>query len=180
MSLKRILNDEPPPTLPARHTNAGPSRAAAPDHSFPDMSPVPNSASISPVHTWAKPHSQSPLPEQLPPPRGYAYQPANYQGAGGWDPYSGNYVQGDIFPLGPGGNYYPQRERDGIPPGPSDLPSSSASAYYKDSDNDHAFKRRKGMGEDPDYFPPASKRVRCRDIISSHFLLIFSGRLIST
>ena len=176
MSLKRILNDEPPPLLPARHAIAGPSRAAAAaDHSFSDLSPIPNSAPISPVHTWANRHSQSPHPEQPPPPRGYAYQPVNYQGAGGWDPYSGNYVHGDIFPLGRGGNYYLQRERDGISSGPTDPPTSSASAYYKDSENDHASKRRKGMDEDLDYLPPASKRVRFHDIILRHFLLISSG-----
>ncbi|KAL4069564.1 hypothetical protein J3A83DRAFT_4096226 [Scleroderma citrinum] len=165
MSLKRILNDEPPPSLPTRHANAGPSRATAADHSFSDVSPIPHSAPISPVHTRASHHSQSPLPEQPPPPRGYAYQPVTYQGAGGWDPYSGNYVQGDIFPLGPGGNYYPLRERDGIPSGPLDPSSSSASAYYKDGEDDHASKRRKGIDEDSDYLPATSKRVRWHGII---------------
>jgi len=31
------------------------------------------------------------------PPR--SYQATAYQGTGGWDPYSGEWVQGDIFPL---------------------------------------------------------------------------------
>ena len=175
MSLKRILNDEPPPLLPVRHANTGPSRAT--DHSFPDLSPIPNSAPISPVHTWANRHGQSLHPEQPPPSCGYAYQPVNYQGAGGWDPYSGNYVHGDILPLGRGGNYYPQRERDGISSGPTDPPTSSANAFYKDGDNDHASKRRKGMDDDLDYLPLASKRVRCHDIIlgiSYSYLLVNS------
>ncbi|KAG1716542.1 hypothetical protein ID866_594 [Astraeus odoratus] len=164
MSLKRILNDEPPPSLPARHTNAGPSRASGPDHPYADISPVPRPAAVSPPHTRAHHHhSQSPLADQPPPRRGYEYQPAPYPGAGGWDPYSDNYVQGDIFPLGPGGSYYPQRERETFPSGPSDSHPDSAGAYYRDTENDHASKRRRrAMDDDSDYTPPASKRPGLR------------------
>lgn len=164
MSLKRILNDEPPPhSLAHLHSApAGPSRVAAVDHTFTDVTPTPSSAVISP-HTHPNHHGQSPHPEQPPPHRGYAYQPVSYQGAGGWDPYSGNYVQGDIFPLGPGGNYYPHREREEPPPGPAHTRPDSAGAYYRDGEEDLASKRRrKAMDDDSDYLPPASKRPGLR------------------
>ena len=144
MSLSRILNDPPPP---------------------PRAPPEPPSAIDTP------PSSNSPLnPRQSPPPRRYSYQPVSYQGAGGWDPYSGNYVQGDIFPLGPGGNYYPQRDLappSSVPPEPLD---TSLGAYYKEGENDHASKkRRKTADDDPDYHPPASRRVRSLSLIPSRY-----------
>lgn len=163
MSLKRILNDEPPPhSLAHLHSNAGPSRVPTVDHTFTDVAPTPASAAISP-HTHPNHHGQSPRPEQPPPPRGYAYQPLSYQGAGGWDPYSGKYVQGDIFPLGPGGNYYPHHEREEFPQGPTHTRPDSAGAYYKDGEDDLASKRRrKPTDEDSDYLPPVSKRPGLR------------------
>ncbi|KAF8559204.1 hypothetical protein OG21DRAFT_707459 [Imleria badia] len=137
MSLSRILNDPPPP---------------------PRAPPEPPSAIDTP------PSSDSPLnPRQSPPPRRYSYQPVSYQGAGGWDPYSGNYVQGDIFPLGPGGNYYPQRDlapTSSVPPEPLD---ASVGAYYKEGESDHGSKkRRKAAADDPDYHPPATRRPGLR------------------
>ncbi|KIJ68315.1 hypothetical protein HYDPIDRAFT_24608 [Hydnomerulius pinastri MD-312] len=160
MSLSRILNDEPPPS---RGTNHGASRGSGIDASLADMSPISNPATMSPAHHRMHHRSQSPLGEQPPPPRGYTYQPVSYQGAGGWDPYSGNYVQGDIFPLGPGGNYYPQREREAFSSGPPETRESSAGAYYKEGENEHALKkRRKATDDDPDYQPPVSKRPGLR------------------
>ena len=158
MSLSRILNDAPPPP---RAAPSGPPRAI--DTPLPDMSPVSNPVPVSPVHPRQHRQSQSPLGDHPPPPRGYSYQPVSYQGAGGWDPYSGNYVQGDIFPLGPGGNYYPQREVGATPSGPSEPLDGPVGAYYKEGEdeNEHASKkRRKATDDDPDYQPPVSRRVR--------------------
>lgn len=158
MSLSRILNDPPPPP---RVAPSAPSRASAVDTPLPDMSPVSNPPPASPAHPRQRHQSQSPLGDHPPPPRGYTYQPVSYQGAGGWDPYSGNYVQGNIFPLGPGGNYYPQREAGVTPSGPPEPLDGSVGAYYSQSENDHATKkRRKTVDDDPDYQPPASRRVR--------------------
>ncbi|KAF9229431.1 hypothetical protein BS17DRAFT_723199 [Gyrodon lividus] len=160
MSLSRILNDEPPPL---RSANPRPSHGSGIDTSLADMLSISNPATMSPAHARTHHRSQSPLGEQPPPPRGYTYQPVSYQGAGGWDPYSGNYVQGDIFPLGPGGNYYSQRERDVIPSGPLEPLESSSSAYYKEGENEHtAKKRRKTVNDDPDYQPPSTKRPGLR------------------
>ncbi|KAG1885770.1 hypothetical protein F4604DRAFT_1495285, partial [Suillus subluteus] len=107
MSLSRILNDEPPP---ARKSSS--SRTGGIDPSLADVSPLSRATVMSP-HPQTLRRSLTPLGEQPPLPRGYSYQTSSYQGTGGWDPYSGDYVQGEIFPLGPGGNYYSQRERDG-------------------------------------------------------------------
>ncbi|KAG1795542.1 hypothetical protein EV424DRAFT_606445, partial [Suillus variegatus] len=96
MSLSRILNDEPP-----RRENPLPHVVVV-DPSLADVSPLSRATVISP-HPQTLRRSLTPLGEhQLP--RGYSYQTPSYQGAGGWDPYSGDYVQGEIFPLGPGGN----------------------------------------------------------------------------
>lgn len=113
--------------------------------------------SLSRILNDPPPHQNSSPPDMSPPPRRYSYQPVNYQGTGGWDPYTGNYVQGDIFPLGPGGNYYPQRD---VAPTSSEPQDGSVSAYYKEAENDHASKkRRKAANDDPDYQPPAPRRV---------------------
>ncbi|KIK96361.1 hypothetical protein PAXRUDRAFT_312720 [Paxillus rubicundulus Ve08.2h10] len=160
MSLRRILNDEPPPP---RSANPRPSCGSGIDTSLADASPISIPATMSPARLRTHHRSQSPLGEQPPPPRGYTYQAVSYQGAGGWDPYSGNYVQGDIFPLGPGGNYYPQRQLDSIPSGPPEPPESISSAYYKEGENEHASKkRRKAVDDDPDYQPPITKRPGLR------------------
>ncbi|KAG1891681.1 uncharacterized protein F5891DRAFT_891535, partial [Suillus fuscotomentosus] len=79
------------------------------------------------------------------------------QGAKSWDPYSGDYVQGEIFPLGPGGNHYSQRERDGQhQPPPPEPRASSTGAYYKEGENEPTSrKRRKAVvpDDDSDYNP---------------------------
>lgn len=161
MSLSRILNDEPPP---ARKSAS--SRGGGIDPSLADVSPLSRATVISP-HPQTLRRSLTPLGEQPPLPRGYSYQTPSYQGAGGWDPYSGDYVQGEIFPLGPGGNYYSQRERDGQhQPPPPEPRASSVGAYYKEGENESTpRKRRKPVApdDDPDYQPPIVKRAPRRN-----------------
>jgi DNA helicase INO80 len=154
MSLSRILNDEPPPAR---------KRGAGIDPSLADVSPHSHATVISSPHLQTSRRSPSPLGEQPPFPRGYSYHTSSYQGAGGWDPYSGDYVQGEIFPLGPGGNYYAQRERDEhhhLPPLEPRAPS--VGAYYKDGENEPTPRKRRKAAppdDDPDYQPPTAKRV---------------------
>lgn len=161
MSLSRILNDEPPP---ARKSTS--SRGGTIDHSLADVSPLSRATIMSP-HPQTLRRSLTPLGEQPPLPRGYSYQTPSYQGAGGWDPYSGDYVQGEIFPLGPGGNYYSQRDRDGQhQPPPPEPRASSVGAYYKEGENEPTpRKRRKPVApdDDPDYQPPIVKRAPRRN-----------------
>lgn len=163
MSLSRILNDAPPPP---RAPLSGPSRSAI-DTPLPDMSPISNPLPVSPLHPRQH-QSQSPLGDHPPTPRGYPYQPVSHQGAGGWDSYSGNYVHGDVLPLGPGGSYYPQRDIGAAPSGPLEPLDGPAGAYYKEGENEHASKKRKKAADvDPDYQPPGSRRVRPLSLIAS-------------
>lgn len=151
MSLSRILNDEPPSSLPSGPAQPAPlplppidpaliemSRRSSPisstyahqphggPHDFPDRSPTPQGiydghrASLSPppwagslgsaegVHAASMQRAGS--VDHPPHPRGLTYQPLEYQGAGGWNPYTGEWTPGDIFPLGPGENYYPEQD----------------------------------------------------------------------
>ncbi|KAH7909116.1 hypothetical protein BJ138DRAFT_1011469 [Hygrophoropsis aurantiaca] len=172
MSLSRILNDEPPPSRP---TNPGISHSAGVDSSSVDMSPRSITTVVSPSRSQLLRRTPSPGGEQPPPPRGYTYQPVSYQGVGGWDPYTGDWVQGDIFPLGRGGNYYSQRDRGGRQSHPpQDIRVTTVGAYYKEGDNDTTpRKRRKAIEEDSDYQPPGTKRVSLISMTLSTFCHIF-------
>lgn len=129
------------------------------DPALMEMSPTSTSAAMTPPRSQPPHHVHSDHHgEQPPPPRGYTYQAVAYQGAGGWDPYTGEWVQGDIFPLGPGGNYYPERDGQRFL-SPQDPRESSSAAYYKEGDGDTPRKRRKGIDDDGDYHPPGQRRV---------------------
>jgi chromatin-remodeling ATPase INO80 len=164
MSLSRILNDDPTPMsappLPASLIPLDPA--------LMDTSPRMNSSVSSPPHRSHHHGQPDRHGEPVPPPRGYTYQPLAYQGAGGWDPYTGEWVQGDIFPLGPGGNYYPDRVgRQRFVSSQEQQRDTSTRIYYKDEDEDEEDeddtprKRRKGGAEDTDYQPPGQRRVSC-------------------
>jgi len=159
MSLSRILNDDPIPMPPA------PSLPVPIDPALMHTSPRLNSGVRSPP-SRPYPHSQLNHHGEPPPPRGHTYQPIAYQGAGGWDPYTGEWVQGDIFPLGPGGNYY--QTQPFVSPHEHQRGTTSR-MYYKEEEEeeeeeeqqvvDTPRKRRKGGDEDTDYHPPGQRRV---------------------
>ncbi|KAH9946815.1 P-loop containing nucleoside triphosphate hydrolase protein [Amylocystis lapponica] len=160
MSLKHILNDDPHPpphiTAPSAHAHepassadAVPARPSSP--SLTTLSPHP----VPPHYTDGRSPSEL---DQGPPPRGFAYQPAAYHGAGGWDPYTGQWVQGDIFPLGPGGQYYAEHEdQASVSPPPSN--GGQIIARFKEGYVDGGRKKRKvAADDDEDYQPPGQKR----------------------
>lgn len=158
MSLSRILNDEPSPAV----SNPSASTSVI-DPAL--MSPPAQSASRSPHRSHYSPqdfHGEL----QPPNPRGYEYHAVAYQGTGGWDPYSGEWVQGDIFPLGRGnGDYYPHPERS-----ETISPHDPRSTYYREGDADNfPRKRRRGVEEDDDYRPPGLRQGR----VSYSFYLSF-------
>ncbi|KAG1819458.1 hypothetical protein EV424DRAFT_1617321 [Suillus variegatus] len=136
MSLSRILNDEPPP---ARKSVS--SRGGGINPSLADVSLLSRATVLSP-HSQTLRRSINSFGEQPPLPR--------------------DYVQGEIFPLGPGGNHYSQRERDGQhQPPPPEPRASSAGAYYKEGENEPTSrKRRKAVvpDDDSDYNPPIAPR----------------------
>lgn len=93
-----------------------------------------------------------------------------FQGAGGWDPYTGEWVQGDIFPLGPGGNYYNADRQDVLVPSHPGNGQDDPSSVLET--NGRKKRRMVNAGEDDqDYQPPGGKRVSnrlcpylCRDV----------------
>ena len=158
MSLSRILNDEPSPGLSARPAHTAPPLIMSIDPAL--MSPTSTSGGMSPrpqpPHLpYSDHHGELP-----PPPRGYAYQALAIQGAGGWDPYNGEWVQGDIFPLGPGGNnYYSERDNQRFMSPPESREPLSAPHCREGEGESTPRKRRKGADDDADYQPPGHRRV---------------------
>lgn len=116
-------------------------------------------------------------PDQGPPPRGFAYQPVAYQGAGGWDPYTGEWVQGDIFPLGPGGQYYAENE-DQASDSPPPSNGGQIVARFKEGYVEGGRKKRKlATDDDDDYQPPGQKRVSRFPLIPDMVLMSHSCSL---
>ncbi|KIM85396.1 hypothetical protein PILCRDRAFT_360893 [Piloderma croceum F 1598] len=137
MSLSRILNDDPSPAVlrPAIHS------------SMSVIDPALMSQTGPPPEYQGEPSA---------PPR--SYQPTAYQGTGGWDPYSGEWVQGDIFPLGRGnGDYYSRPENSSS--------HDSRSAYYEV--DGLSRKRRREPDEDDDYRPSELRQGRVSIILTS-------------
>lgn len=161
MSLKHILNDDPNPPFPllapaaqAPATIIDPSPLTRPP-SPPAKADTPYTRRRARTRSQSSPHSQE---QDHVPSRPFTYQPMSFQGAGGWDPYSGEYVQGDIFPRGPGGNYYN---------GPETPVSAHANIPPQDDQGSYEANGRKKRRtvvpaeDDQDYQPPGGKRVRC-------------------
>jgi DNA helicase INO80 len=154
MSLSRILNDDPSPALlrPAVPSVPGPMSVIDPALMSPTSQTGPKS---SPRLHHGYPEYQG---EPSAPPR--SYQATAYQGTGGWDPYSGEWVQGDIFPLGRGnGDYYSRPENSSS--------HDSRSAYYTESEVDGlSRKRRREPDEDDDYRPLELRQGRVSTILT--------------
>jgi chromatin-remodeling ATPase INO80 len=154
MSLSRILNDEPSPALSHPLSPSAPASMSVIDPAL--MSPTSQSGPRS------SPHLRHGHPgEPPPPPRGYPG--VAYQGSGGWDPYSGEWVQGDIFPLGRGnGDYYSRSER------PETLsPHDPRSAYYREGEIDSSSrKRRREPDEEDDYRASGLRQGRVSAILT--------------
>lgn len=141
MSLSRILNDEPSP------------------HQL-----VPSGPTIDPALTSPTPQAgprSSPRPHQgYPDYNGEVTPPLRsihgvaYKGTGGWDPYGGEWIQGDIFPGG--GSHYSRPERLR-----SLSPHDLGSGYYRQGETDTSSrKRRRDPEEDDDARELSQGRVR--------------------
>lgn len=160
MSLSRILNNEPSDRQPAS------APAGAIDPALMD-----SSAPSSPSHSASQPprgSSSNVAVEHPPQPRGLSYQSPPYDGAGGWNPYTGEWMQGGPFPLGRGGNYYDrtrEQERedaDGTPE--SSMASDTGSRTHNGHVEGNGRKRRKTSEQHQhdgvDQAPASQKRVR--------------------
>ena len=174
MSLSRILNNEPPSASSAQRTTPGPT-PIDPVQVEPSSSSGPPTRPHSHTH-----HHPSHLNIPPPPPRGYAYRPVAYQGAGGWDPYSGDWVQGDIFPLGLGGNnHYAQHEFQRRHPVHREDPELPPRDYHEDGEGEDTVprKRRKGVGDDFEHQAGSHKRVSWLSNFSFGRLLSYHSHL---
>jgi DNA helicase INO80 len=153
MSLSRILNDEPSSALSHPPVPSGPVIDPA------LLSPASQSAMRSsprPFHSHSEYNGEPTAPLR-------GYQPVAYQGTGGWDPYNGDYVQGDIFPLGRGnGDYYSRSERP-----ESVSPHDPRSAYYRESEADGSSRKRRRDPDEDDYLPQGLRQSRVSVILIS-------------
>jgi len=153
MSLSRILNDDPSPPLLHLTAPSAPGAMSVIDPAL--ISPTSQSGlRSSPSQHHSHPEYQG---EPTAPPR--SYQSVAYQGTGGWDPYSGEWVQGDIFPLGRGNGDYYSRPENSSPHDPR------SGAYYMETETDGSSrKRRREPDEDNDYRPPGLRQGRVSTI----------------
>jgi DNA helicase INO80 len=125
------------------------------DPALMETSPTPTSDAKSP-HSPLSLRTGQDGHEQL---HVYNRQPAAFQGTGGWDSYTGEWVQGDIFPIGPGGDYYPDRSGRRQFSTLMDSGDPQPAVYYKEGDEGSPRKKRKGREEDGDYQPAGQRRV---------------------
>ncbi|KAJ3558033.1 hypothetical protein NM688_g1148 [Phlebia brevispora] len=165
MSLKHILNDDPSPPLPLiAPTAQAPTTISTTDPAPAPRPPSPLSKANAPyTRRRARTRSRSspqPQEQEHVPSRPFTYQPMAFQGAGGWDPYTGEWVQGDIFPLGPGGNYY-VADRQDLP-----YPQHGGNAPQDDQSSVTELNGRKKrrtvapVEDDQDYQPPGGPKRR--------------------
>lgn len=165
MSLKHILNDDPPLHSPAMvpqpsASNGGPILVVTPQPAAPlaPMSPQPQPQ----VHREARPHSVGHDLEPAPAAREYAYQhpppPAPYQSQAQWEHHNGDRHQGDDIPSGPSSTYYAEQEESATP----SPRISNGTPVGKDGQvegNGRVLRKRKLPDDDEDYHPPGQKRV---------------------
>ena len=158
MSLSRILNSNPSPSLrPTPHlspvTTIPFDNTAYPEHLSDHLSAIPAPSRFQRIYPDHPSDNQHSL-------RGYPYHDsAQYQGPPAWDPYSRQWVHGDVYAFNPGATHYHSNDR-GRFPSPHDVREPPPDVCPKDGDEDVAFrKRRRGLDEDSDYQPPGQRRV---------------------
>lgn len=140
MSLSRILNDDPPATS---------TSVPHPSASMPVIDP----ALVSPTSQIA-PRSPPDSRQTQSTEARRGYQTSSYQGTGGWDPYTGEWVPGDIFPLGRGnGDYYPERSQ-------VHSPHETRNAHYRDTEMEGSSRKRRREDDDDDSRSVESRQGR--------------------
>ena len=147
MSLRHILNDEPPPVLP-RQPYVAPSRMSSADHppypEDPRLSPQPGSPS--------RPYLRQ--SREAPEPRSY-YRPSVIgQHDTSWDSRPGDWPTDDAAPYASEQRRYPY-DRDSVV-SPIDVPQPLP---QQDEQDVISKKRRKGGDHDADYMPTKPRRV---------------------
>lgn len=158
MSLSRILNDEPAPSLSLRPVHAAPMSIIN-DRSRMEISPTSTSGGRSPLYPHPS-HSERPDPRGEPAPYGYPY--VEHRGTAGLDPYPGEWVQRDSYSYVPGGSYHPDPERHLSRYSSPDDPRELSPRHNYGDGEATPKRRRRGREQDEDYEPPGPKRVSQR------------------
>lgn len=162
MSLRHILNDDPPPHSPGipphpSATNGGPALVA------PQAAHA--SAPLSPglqVPREGRARSTAREVEQPPSSREY-YQPhtAGYHSPAGWEHHNGDRLEGDEVPSGPSSSYYAEQDESATP-SPRTSNATPLGLRQKEGSveiNGRILRKRKLPDDDEDYRPPGQKRV---------------------
>jgi len=149
MSLRHILNDEPPPNH-SRQPYAASSRTASGDHLGYSEDPQLSPSTASPPRSY----SSQRLSRESHSARPYYHPPNQYDP--GWDSRSGEYSPDDHASYASEGRRAPF-EQDHVV-SPVETPSTT---YLQEEERDViAKKRRKGGDLDAEYVPSKPRRVR--------------------
>ncbi len=167
MSLKHILNDDPPPHSPGlgpqpSATNGGPILVVAPQPAVPvaPLSPPPQQ------QREPRSHSGGHDVDSAPGAREYTYQletPNSYQSPAAWEHHNGDRMQADDIPSGPSSSYYAEQEESATPSPRISNGTPVGNKQKEDSapaeSNGRVLRKRKLPDDDEDYHPPGQKRV---------------------
>ncbi|KAI0662679.1 SNF2 family N-terminal domain-containing protein [Cubamyces menziesii] len=160
MSLRHILNDDPPPHSPGLAPQP-PTTNGGSSHTLPD--PARPLAPLSPaLQPQRERRSRSAVQdvEQPPATREYVYQqqPAGYHSPAGWEHRNGDSMRGDDTPSGPSSTYYAEQDDSATP---SPRPSNGTPVGMRQKEGSvegNGRKKRKLPDDDEDYQPPGQKR----------------------
>lgn len=166
MSLKHILNDDPPPHSPGLGpqppaTNGAPTLVVAPQ--FAPVAPL----SPLPQHQREpRPHSGGHDVHPALGAREYTYQhetPSSYQSSASWEHHNGDRLQPDDVPSGPSSSCYAEQEESATPSPRISNGTPIGNQQKEDSapaeSNGRVLRKRKVRDDDEDYHPPGQKRV---------------------
>lgn len=167
MSLKHILNDDPPLHSPqplSQAHNPPANGNGAPILVVAPQPPAPLSPSSRPSRDARSP-SDVRNGDPAPPSREYHYQqqpPSHSNGPAPvqWEHHNGDRFQPDDTPSGPSSSYYAEQEESATPsPRISNGTSVGLSKEGSVEGNGRVLRKRKLPDDDEDYQPPGQKRV---------------------
>jgi hypothetical protein len=146
MSLSRILNDELSTSSSPAQSYAGSSSVMLADPAPPRIAPEPASNAISSSRIPGMYPDHAEEPHQPP---DYPYHPAANQEGWCTEPYTREWVRGNVSSLEPSDIPFHMETRE-----------MYHSSIYREIETEIASrKRRKGISDDADYQPPSQRRV---------------------
>ncbi|KAI0639257.1 SNF2 family N-terminal domain-containing protein [Trametes polyzona] len=162
MSLRHILNDDPPPHSPGipsqpPATNGGTALATPqPPHPSAPLSPGMQSRRERRSRSAARDAEQPPSSREYQ----FHHQTAEYHSPAGWEHHNGDRTQGDDVPSGPSSSYYAEQDESATP-SPRASNGTPVGLRQKEGSveiNGRTLRKRKLPDDDEDYQPPGQKR----------------------